>query len=180
MRVGWLATQSASSAELTQRTSRPLAVKHVAADLMAPQLDDGYVVPPQVRLGEDEVLGEQKPLQHDVDRVVVVDDQGPPHGAADRLLLGRVVQPLEEGVLEIRLLGGDYLDGHLASGHPLLDIHPAAGGHVDPKLEVARECLHEDVVSCKVREVRGAAAISEKYTHIRKNSTAQLIMIRFY
>jgi hypothetical protein len=28
--------------------------------------------------------------------------------------------------------------------------------------------------------VQGAAAISEKYTHIRKNSTAQLIMIRFY
>ncbi len=28
--------------------------------------------------------------------------------------------------------------------------------------------------------LQGAAAISEKYTRIRKNSTAQLIMIRFY
>jgi len=123
---------------------------------VAPQLDDGHVVPPQVGLGEDEVLGERKSLQHDVDGVVVVDDQGPPHGAADRLLLGRVVQPLEEGVLEVRLLGGDDLDGHLASGHPFLDIHPAAGGHVDAELEVARECLDEDVVSC---EKKGVLAI---------------------
>jgi hypothetical protein len=41
----------------------------------------------------------------------------------------------------------------LASGHPLLDIHPDAGGHVDPKLKDARERLLEDVVSFKVREV---------------------------
>jgi hypothetical protein len=29
-------------------------------------------------------------------------------------------------------------------------------------------------------EIQGAAAISVKYTRIRKNNTAQLIMIRFY
>ena len=31
-----------------------------------------------------------------------------------------------------------------------------------------------------IGDVQGAEAISEKYTRIRKNNTAQLIMIRFY